>query len=220
MDFVHGLFFRGGCFSLSAKPFLCYDLGSSVGARPAPDQVCAFPLIPVAREPGLLTQGDKALYDIAAHPTVYKSVAFRSRLEARWAAFFDIIGWRWQYEPIDFADWVPDFKVSFPCGHSQCPPCHEFHVEVKPYNSLAQFSGHPATLDVMGNRYGLDGCMLLGLSPEVARAGFAHGDGGCEFDGVELFEAWARRTGIEEDWAKAGATVQWLPRPSAPMGTV
>jgi hypothetical protein len=48
---------------------------------------------------------------IASHPTNYKGVQFRSRLEASWAAFFDICGWRWQYEPIDLDGWVPDFVI-------------------------------------------------------------------------------------------------------------
>jgi len=30
---------------------------------------------------------------IAAIPTLYKDVQFRSRLEAKWAAFFDLLGW-------------------------------------------------------------------------------------------------------------------------------
>jgi hypothetical protein len=48
-----------------------------------------------------------------AIPTMYGGVQFRSRLEARWAAFFDIAGWRWQYEPIDLDGWIPDFRL---CG--------------------------------------------------------------------------------------------------------
>ncbi|MEA2669684.1 MAG: hypothetical protein QOJ33_2618, partial [Chloroflexota bacterium] len=30
-----------------------------------------------------------------AIPTTYDGVNFRSRLEAKWAAFFDLLGWRW-----------------------------------------------------------------------------------------------------------------------------
>lgn len=58
-----------------------------------------------------------------AIPTRYGGVQFRSRLEARWAAFFDIAGWRWQYEPIDLDGWIPDFRL---CG--KIPAL----VEVKP----------------------------------------------------------------------------------------
>jgi hypothetical protein len=44
-------------------------------------------------------------------PTVYRDVQFRSRLEAKWAAFFDFLGWRWEYEPFDLAGWIPDFLL-------------------------------------------------------------------------------------------------------------
>lgn len=49
-------------------------------------------------------------------PTTYKSVRFRSRLEARWAAFFDLIEWDWTYEPIDLAGYIPDFGIRFEAG--------------------------------------------------------------------------------------------------------
>ena len=62
---------------------------------------------------------------MVAHPTTYAGVDFRSRLEARWAAFFDLMGWRWEYEPIDEAGWVPDFLL---IGRAYDP----IPVEVKP----------------------------------------------------------------------------------------
>ena len=43
--------------------------------------------------------------------TVYRSTRFRSRLEARWAAFFDLCEWNWEYEPLDLKGWVPDFVL-------------------------------------------------------------------------------------------------------------
>jgi hypothetical protein len=44
-------------------------------------------------------------------PTTYAGTNFRSRLEARWAAFFDLCGWRWEYEPSDERGWIPDFLL-------------------------------------------------------------------------------------------------------------
>lgn len=35
---------------------------------------------------------------IKAIETKYKGYRFRSRLEARWAVFFDALGVRWEYE--------------------------------------------------------------------------------------------------------------------------
>ena len=46
-----------------------------------------------------------------AIPTLYKNIVFRSRLEAKWAAFFDLAQWHWDYEPIDLNGWIPDFQI-------------------------------------------------------------------------------------------------------------
>lgn len=47
--------------------------------------------------------------------TEYNGHHFRSRLEARWAVFFDHMKWKWQYEPqgydIGGARYLPDFFV-------------------------------------------------------------------------------------------------------------
>lgn len=42
-------------------------------------------------------------------PTHYNGTNFRSRLEARWAAFADLAGWEWVYEPFDGTGYLPDF---------------------------------------------------------------------------------------------------------------
>jgi len=46
-----------------------------------------------------------------AIPTPYGGCRFRSRLEARWAAFFDLAALDWDYEPIDLDGWAPDFSI-------------------------------------------------------------------------------------------------------------
>jgi hypothetical protein len=61
---------------------------------------------------------------IPAIPTKYGGTQFRSRLEARWAAFFDLLGWSWEYEPLDLAGYIPDFVIGF---------SKPMIVEVKPY---------------------------------------------------------------------------------------
>lgn len=48
--------------------------------------------------------------------TIYKGYRFRSRLEARWAVFFDVlgIGWRYEMEGYEFDDgrkYLPDFYL-------------------------------------------------------------------------------------------------------------
>lgn len=44
-------------------------------------------------------------------PTPYKGITYRSRVEARWAAFFDQLGWTVAYEPIDADYYIPDFVI-------------------------------------------------------------------------------------------------------------
>ena len=46
-------------------------------------------------------------------PTSYGGIDFRSRTEARWAAFFDLCGGTWDYEPLDLRGYIPDFVVYF-----------------------------------------------------------------------------------------------------------
>lgn len=61
--------------------------------------------------------------DIAAIPTEYMGTIFRSRLEARWAVFFDFMGIKWEYEPQCFEKeyervikYLPDFYLpEFDC---------------------------------------------------------------------------------------------------------
>jgi len=52
---------------------------------------------------------------IKAIPTKYKGYYFRSRLEARWAVFFDVAEIKWEYEPqgfsVDGTPYLPDFYL-------------------------------------------------------------------------------------------------------------
>lgn len=49
--------------------------------------------------------------EIEAKPTEYAGVLFRSKLEATWARFFDMIELKWEYEPTQIAGWIPDFLI-------------------------------------------------------------------------------------------------------------
>lgn len=53
----------------------------------------------------------RQLQNFPAIATAYRQYEFRSRLEAKWAAFFDLCKWRWSYEPVDFNGWIPDFAL-------------------------------------------------------------------------------------------------------------
>jgi len=58
---------------------------------------------------------------IKAIPTEYKGYQMRSRLEGRWAVFFDSLGIKWEYEAegfdIDGTWYLPDFKVTTDYGY-------------------------------------------------------------------------------------------------------
>jgi hypothetical protein len=63
--------------------------------------------------------------------TEYKGIIFRSRLEAIWGRFFDLMGWKWEYEPYDLNGWIPDFII---IGKAR-----ETLVEIKPYSCFNDF---------------------------------------------------------------------------------
>jgi hypothetical protein len=52
--------------------------------------------------------------------TRYAGCRFRSRLEARWAVFFDALRIRWEYEPqgyvVNGTPYLPDFQLFLPDG--------------------------------------------------------------------------------------------------------
>lgn len=71
-----------------------------------------------------MSSANTALKAIETH---YKGYRFRSRLEARWAVFFDALGVTYAYEPegYDLGDgfrYLPDFWL----------PGHEWYIEIKP----------------------------------------------------------------------------------------
>ena len=81
--------------------------------------------------------------EIKAIETVYNGYRFRSRLEARWAVFFDAIGAKWEYEPEgyvleDGTYYLPDFVihnargrgVGWKCGVGQTH-IDDIYIEVK-----------------------------------------------------------------------------------------
>jgi hypothetical protein len=146
-------------------------------------------------------------YTIKAHPTTYAGVRFRSRLEARWAAFFDLAGWRWEYEPIDLDGWSPDFLVTIPCGHSDCQPVHRLYAEVKPYTDIEEFRDHVAASMMTALAVIYDPTpALLGASPVTSEFELVHGDGGAIYSVMGWVHNW------DALWKEAGNRTQWRPR--------
>lgn len=88
--------------------------------------------------------------------TIYRGIEYRSRLEARWAAFFDGIGWQHTYEPFDGAGYIPDFLI-----HGERP----LLIEIKPAQSPADYYGavRKTTVGVSGRWHG--DILILGVDP-------------------------------------------------------
>jgi hypothetical protein len=67
---------------------------------------------------------------ISAISTRYAGCHFRSRLEARWAIFFDSLDIKWEYEPEGFETsvgwYLPDFRIQVP------DDSYPYWFEVKP----------------------------------------------------------------------------------------
>jgi hypothetical protein len=98
-------------------------------------------------------------------PTRYAGVQFRSRLEARWACFFDIVGLRWMYEPFDCRGYIPDFLVG-----------DVLLCEIKPITWTSCYDDGPivaarAALEAAQRELGRYQVALLGTGPFKNQAG-------------------------------------------------
>jgi len=100
-------------------------------------------------------------YSIKAIPTKYNGVQFRSRLEATWAAFFDLCGWNWDYEPIDLKGWIPDFVLE---GVD-----YNIYIEVKPFTELEEFKNVIIKVTKTGIE---ENILLLGIKPFMSNGEF------------------------------------------------
>ena len=88
-------------------------------------------------------------------PTTYRAGRFRSRLEARWATFFDLVGWSWVYEPLDCEGYIPDFLIE---------GSRPFFVEVGPCITAADYDDKAAKPDAAVRELGHD-ILIVGASP-------------------------------------------------------
>jgi hypothetical protein len=88
--------------------------------------------------------------------TVYRGYRFRSRLEARWAVFFQTLGVPWEYEPegcvLSTGEWyLPDFRIQLGPG--------SLWAEVKPRGADAKLFVRFITKSAAGTR----GTVLHGI---------------------------------------------------------
>lgn len=97
------------------------------------------------------------------HATVFNGIQFRSRLEARVAALFDILDWDFTYEPdLNLTYYIPDFYIV---------TC-ELVAEVKPLTKLSNDHKEVAAAQTKINDSGYEGrSMLIGAVPRLDAEG-------------------------------------------------
>lgn len=119
-------------------------------------------------------------------PTTYRGVRFRSRLEAKWACFFDLMGWRWEYEPFDADGYIPDFVL---LGDDPVL------VEVKPAINLDDFDAATTkAYTSLAGRWEQD-ILFVGINPFLCAAEAWH-DG----VGIGLLGEWQATEDGGGDW--------------------
>lgn len=106
-------------------------------------------------------RSSSSLHFIQPIETHYKGYRFRSRLEARWAVFFDSINANWEYEKEGYdlgrIGWyLPDFWIrytlNYPAEFSNSGNFIEIkggdptNLELKRLSSLAQYTNHTSFL--------------------------------------------------------------------------
>ena len=132
---------------------------------------------------------------IKAIETKYKGRLFRSRIEARWAVFFDSLGLKWEYEPegfdIDGVWYLPDFKVYYPDSvewfevkgnlesitEKECKKIYSFSK----HNPITILDGEPAAtvyMNINSSEFNslsqvIDELKFFGGLPITSRSGFA-----------------------------------------------
>lgn len=141
----------------------------------------------------------------AAIPTKYAGVQFRSRLEARHAAYWDLIEQAWKYEPLDLHGYIPDFLIE-----TFNPRAPLILVEIKPGYFTEGWEEHGKKIDESGWH---GPSRILGSDPSVMFLRYPHRP----YDEIDSDERWDRaRPALEENWEEiwieAGNLVQWKGR--------
>lgn len=137
----------------------------------------------------------------------YKEVEFRTKLLAHWAAFFELAGWTWHVNPAPVGDWLPDFFVRFPCGHSECSAEHSLLVAVLPVEDITGMAAHPAlehrySVDAGTGKPRADAGALFGATPAASEWEMSHGAGAGTYDIPFWINNWP------DLWRRAGELVR------------
>ena len=99
----------------------------------------------------------------------YSATLFRSRAEARWAIFFDLMGWDWDYEPCHYSlgehlNYLPDFYL--PATHTWVEVKGPGFLDATAMGKAASAVAGPHPLPSREAPYGMaSGVALVGPMP-------------------------------------------------------
>ena len=91
--------------------------------------------------------------------TTYGRTLFRSRLEARYAAFFDALSWQWTYEAAIGHRYLPDFVIG---GNAPMV------IEVKPAVTAQDYSDAITKVALGLENHWTHDILIVGLNPVAA----------------------------------------------------
>lgn len=148
-----------------------------------------------------------------AIPTEYRGARFRSRLEARWAALFDIWDLEWDYEPVDLPGYIPDFMVrewmyrdglEIPVlvEVGPCITARDYSEKARKARKARDAGELPLPLIVVGTQPSIRVALPNGDSRDCV---------GLVVDPDPWFDGWvsSTRNWVALDWRRAGREVQW-----------
>jgi hypothetical protein len=148
---------------------------------------------------------------LQAIETIYKDYRFRSRLEARWAVFFDAMGIKWEYEIEGFllddgTKYLPDFWL----------PETQSWLEVKP-DEFTLDESHKCTLLSKNH------CVIMvsGLPKPKSYDCISHIPADCNngVDGIFSLPIFLfyhdDEIGVWENTGRVGEIIEWEPLVSA-----
>jgi len=163
----------------------------------------------------------------AGIPTLYNGVRFRSRVEAKWAAMFELLSWPAVYEPLDLHYYIPDFVLGF---YAPIAVEVKYIFEQDDFDALeaerakAERSGWPHEILFVGAKverdrigwlrdaYGVWDVAFPFRCIDCGHVSFAHQSGswrcrvtGCYLGKRHIDQAW----NIENDFRAASNRVQW-----------
>ena len=189
---------------------MCKRCGRAGGFLPAYAEIDGRRLNAVNLPPREAVRPPREHPERTGIPTTYHGTNFRSRLEARWAAFFDLAGWSWVYEPFDLEGYIPDFLMTSGtiCGISDAP----LLVEVGPCSRLDEYRAKAQKwLDLHDSDHAL---LVLGVSPALdVWSDHRRMALGWKEHWLLGVSAWVEvddpRWRVEQQWNEAGNRVQW-----------